>query len=231
MGFMAMLYQLGRWRGQLAEHPAGVVGLVFLAWGLACGPLVFLFRLNVNRVNHFFLPCLALAAWVLALIINNLGARAPKALIRGLVLAWFVLEGGLAARYYVRHYPQSAIKEQFNAGLPAAFAAVGHLQGVGQVYITPQMPLPYVYTLFYLRYPPARFQREVQVGIDAAQGAYQVRQFGCYVFDSQYLKKGVRCGYLTRASELKGTPKNHKTLIFSDGTWEVGTFWVPASHK
>ncbi|RYZ32606.1 MAG: hypothetical protein EOP49_37275, partial [Sphingobacteriales bacterium] len=132
-------------------------------------------KLNVNRSNHFFLPCLALAAWAANELIDGLKTTAPKQFIRQAVLLWFGLEGGLAARYYLLHYSDGGIKSQFNSGLQVAFAAVNQLHGTSQVLITSQLPLNYVYTLYYLQYPPARFRQEVQLEIVA--GSYQVNKF------------------------------------------------------
>jgi 4-amino-4-deoxy-L-arabinose transferase-like glycosyltransferase len=227
LGIFTLLYQLGKWRSQLTKRRAEAMGLILLAWAAACIPLLFLFGLNTNRVNNVFLPCLGLAAWFVGRLIRHLRSSVPKQFIRGAVLAWFVLEGGLAASYYLRHYPQGAIKKQFNSGLPAAFAAVSRLQGVGQVYITPRLPLGYVYTLFYLHYPPAQFQREVQVGVDTLEGAYQVNQFGRFVFNSQRLTQETAYGYLLYKDELKAADQPRRNVVFSDDTWEVGTMFPP----
>ncbi|MGI4743831.1 MAG: glycosyltransferase family 39 protein [Janthinobacterium lividum] len=232
VGFGVMLYRLGRWRRRLAERPADVVATVFLAWGLACLPLLFLFSLNVNRANHFFLPCLALAAWVTALLIENLRADVPRQLIRGAVLGFFLVEGSLAARFYHLYYPHGPIREEFVAGLPEAFAAVDQLWGIDQVRITNQMYLPYVYTLFYLRYPPEQFRREVQV--EVVDGAYKVHKFGRYVFEDQYLVPGRPYAYLARKDEVKEDAQHHKQVLFSNEGWEVGTVQPlappPAGH-
>jgi hypothetical protein len=91
------------------------------------------------------------------------------------------------------------------------------------VYVTPRLPLGYVYTLFYLRYPPARFQREVQVSIDTTEGAYQVNQFGRYVFSRQRVATGKPYGYLLYKGEPVPVGPGRKTILFSDETWEVGT--------
>jgi hypothetical protein len=226
LGFATMLYRLAHAGRQLAERPAAVVGLLFLAWGVACGPLIFLLKLNVNRSNHFFLPCLALGSWVASELIKGLKAGTPKHFIRLAVLSWFVVEGSLAARYYLLYYPTGAIKAQFNSGLPAAFAAVGRLQGVAQVRITSQLPLNYVYTLYYLRYPPARFQREAQVEI--VDGVYLVNKFGRYVFNDHYLLARQPYAYLARRGELREDQCHRKTVSYSDEFWEVGVMQVKA---
>jgi 4-amino-4-deoxy-L-arabinose transferase-like glycosyltransferase len=127
LGSFTLFYQLGKWRSRLAGRPAELVGLVLLACGIACVPTIFLFALNINRVNYVFLPCLGLAAWFVSTLIRHLRPSVPTQVVQGAVLVWFVLEGGLAARYYFRHYAQGEIKAQFNSGLPAAFDAVSRL--------------------------------------------------------------------------------------------------------
>jgi hypothetical protein len=221
LGFGVMLYRLGQWRGRLASQPADVTMLIFLAWGMACVPLLFLFGLNVNRANHFFLPCLALAAWVTALVIDNLRAGVTQPFIRLAVGGVFLVEGSLAARYYLLYYPHGPIKEAFAVGLPEAFAAVDQLWGIDQVRITNQMYLPYVYTLFYLRYPPAQFRQEVQV--EVVNGTYVVHKFGRYVFDDQWLVPRKMYGYLARKGEIQEDAQHHKQVVFSNEAWEVGT--------
>ena len=221
VGFVGLGYRLLRQRGRLADRPADVVGLLFLAWELGCLPFFFLFELNINRINHFFLPCMALAVWGAALIINNLREGISKPAIWGLLSGWLVIDGGLAAHNYFTEYPQGGINAQFNNGLAGAFEAVSQQWGLGQVRVTSQMPLPYIYTAFYLRYPPAQFQRDVQM--DIVDGVYTVRKLGRYVFDDQYLEPGKPYVYLARKDEMKDDAQHHKTIVYSNELWEVGT--------
>jgi hypothetical protein len=227
VGFGMGLYQWRRSYQQWAYQPAVVVGLLVGAWALACIPLFLLFVLNINRINHLFLPCLALAAWGGAASSKRLPAGIPRQVGWGLLLSWFVVIGAAAARTYLQQYPQSPIRMQFNDGLAPAFEAVSRLKGPTQVRITSQIPLNYVYTLYYLQYPPAQFQREVQLEI--VNGSYQVNKFNRYVFDDRYLQPGVPYAYLARRGELSESSQQHKVVSYSDEFWEVGTMYVPAT--
>jgi hypothetical protein len=113
---------------------------------------------------------------------------------------------------------------QFNEGLEPAFEAVRLLPGGAQVRITSQIPLNYVYTLFYLRYPPAQFWQEAQV--ETVNGAYQVNKFG---FNDRYLLQGVPYAYLARRGELRPSSQQHKVVSYSDEFWEVGMMYGPAA--
>ena len=230
VGVGAGLYRLRGLRRQWeAGQPAALVGLLIGAWALACLPLFFLFELNINRSNHFFLPCLALAAWGGVVGSKWLPAGRPRQVAWGLLLSWFVGVGGTVTWAYLRHYPRGDIRMQFNEGLGPAFEAVRQLRGAAQVRITSQIPLNYVYTLFYLQYPPARFRQEAQVEI--VNGAYQVNKFGRYVFDDRYLLPGVPYAYLARRGELLPSSQQHKVVSYSDEFWEVGMMYGPATTQ
>ncbi|MGI4869723.1 MAG: hypothetical protein ACRYFX_00945 [Janthinobacterium lividum] len=211
-------WQLARQRSQFARSPQAVVLLVFGAWGVGSLGLVCFMQLNTNRFNHAYLPCLVLAAWAAARISSG---RLRLALRLGLVL-WPLLEGGRAVRAYFTSYPHGPIQEQFRAGLPAAFAALRELRGVRQVYVTQRIaPLNYdMYTLFYLRYPPARFQRERRV--ELRDGVYQIRSFGRYVFAAADVVPGQPYGYLAGHDELPDTAACPRQVVFRNERWEVG---------
>lgn len=220
LGALLGAWQLVRRRGQVLATPAGAVLTVLAAWGLAAFGLFGSIELNVNRFNHFYIPCIALAAWAVAVVVRHLQPTVPKALVRAGVLAWTLAAGGVAVYNYFVHYPGGAIREQFSAGLGEAFAALDGLWGSGQVRITDRLPLPYVYTLFYTRYPPAQFQREAQVRV--VGGAYEVRRFGRYVFVPEELANPHAYAYLSRRDEYPDTPEQHRQIIFTNDLWEVG---------
>jgi 4-amino-4-deoxy-L-arabinose transferase-like glycosyltransferase len=220
LGALLGAWQLAQRRSRLLATPAGAVLTVLAAWGLASFVLFCTIELNVNRFNHFYVPCIALAAWAVAVVVRNFQPTVPRALVRAGVLAWTLTAGGLAVYQYFSTYPSGAIREQFSAGLGEAFAALDGLWGTGQVRITDRLPLPYIYTLFYTRYPPAQFQREAQVRI--VGGAYEVRRFGRFVFTPEELANPHAYAYLSRRDEYPDTPEQHRQVIFTNDLWEVG---------
>ncbi|MFD1875349.1 hypothetical protein [Hymenobacter bucti] len=117
----------------------------FPVWG--SGQNVLLAYLTVPVVK-----ALGLNLWLVRLV----------PLLLGLLPSWFGRSSLVSADHYLFRHPQGAIRVQFNDGLAGAFAAVGRLQGVPQMLITSQISLNYVYALYYLRYPPARFQQAVR---------------------------------------------------------------------
>jgi len=219
-------WQLVRQQGRFARSPRAVVLLVFAAWGAASLALFFSFELNVNRFNHFYVPCIVLAVWAAGRTIKSFKASVPRPALRLGALAWLLLEGGLAVHSYFGDYRHGPVQAQFNDGLGEAFAAVNGLWGINQVRITDQMALPYVYTLFYSRYPPAQFQREVRYSVQ--DGTYQVRRFGKYIFSPAELAPGQSYAYLSRKNEFPDTSQQRREVIFTNDAWEVGVMKVSA---
>jgi hypothetical protein len=217
LGAVVGSWKLIRRRGRVFYSPATIVLAIFGVWGLASLGLFCSVELNVNRFNHFYLPCLVLAVWVISLAINNFLPTVPRPALRLAVTGWLLLEGGLAVDHYFTEYRTGPIKSEFNDGLGEAFAAVEGLWGMDQVRITNQMPLPYVYALFYLRYPPVQFQREAKV--EVIGGVYQVRRFGRYIFNSDEIPGGSTYGYLSRKNEYGDLPRQ---VLFTNDAWEVG---------
>jgi hypothetical protein len=235
LGFGLLLRRLWQQRTQLAGQPALVIGLLTVAWLLACVPFVYLFELNINRINHFFLPCLVLAVWGTTALIDNLRPDAPKRLIWNLVLLWVVLDGVPAVRQYFRSYRHGTIATEFRAGLAPAFASLAQLPATGQVLIDLKTPPAYIYALYHLRYPPARFQREARVTV--VKGSYRVQAFGRYVLDKRLLDTSRTYNYVARLDSLPRlarpprAARSRKTVVFRDEQWEVGTMHAPAPEQ
>jgi len=208
-------------RGRLAASPASTVLGIFAAWGVAALSLLLLFELNTNRLNHAYLPCIALAAWAISVTISSFKPEVPQQALRLAAVAWLLLEGGQAAHSYLTEYADGPIKTEFNGGMDEAFAVVKNLWGIDQVRITDRVELPYVYTLFYLQYPPAQFQREAQVSI-TDDGNYRVARFGRYVFSDAELTPGQAYGYLARRDEFDDNATRHREILFTNEAWEVG---------
>lgn len=219
-GMVAATFVVARQlRAAAPGKPADVVVTVFFAWALSALPMLGLFTLNINRFNHFYLPALVLAVWLVDRIIFHFTDYVPKPLVRALVVLWLVCEGGLAVQNYFTSYRSSAIQREFNSGLAEAFAAAKQLP-VGQVIITDHMPLPYVYTLFFTQYSPREFQQHAQYTL-TPEGIYQVNRFGKYVFQNSYLTPGQPVGYLVRQGQFADTNPARQIVFFNDA-WEVG---------
>ncbi|MDJ0364269.1 hypothetical protein QMK33_03840 [Hymenobacter sp. H14-R3] len=166
---------IGR-RGRVFCSPAAIILAIFGVWGGALSGLFCSIELNVKRLNYFYLPCVVLAVWVTTLIANSFLPSVLRPSLRLVVVGWLLLEGDLAVVHYFIEYRTGPIKLQFNNGLGEAFAMGEGMRGINQLRIIGLLPLPCVSTLFYLRYPPVWFQREVREQLQ--EGSYRVYRFG-----------------------------------------------------
>lgn len=230
IGLLIIGWKLVQRRGQFVRSPAHIVLATFAAWWLASLTLFFSFDLNINRFNHIYLPCLALAAWAIATTIDSFKPEVPTRVLRLGALAWLLLEGGQAISAYFGDYPTGRIKADFNDGLGEAFGQLAGVWGYDQVRVTELIPFPYVYTAFFLRYPPAQFQRDAK-RIIRENGTYHVQRLGHYIFSSTELRPGQPYAYLSRKNEFPDTNEQHRQVIFTNDAWEVGVMQIgPASN-
>ena len=107
-----------------------------------------------------------------------------------------------------------------------AFDATNKLS-VKQIRISDEVTLPYVYTLFYTKYPPANFQKQVNYQIK--NGSYKVNYFDKYVFYDAYLTPNEDYGYLSYKDEFPDDELRHRKIIFTNDLWEVGIMSVNQS--
>jgi len=216
---LAVVKLLQSKRVKEAPTPVLVAISVFTSWGISACVLFFLFELNVNRFNHFYVPCIVLGIWLIDLLVGKILQESRKMIAYGIVFTMVILCTLPAIRNYFTNYPDSSIKTDFNSGLDEAFEAVKKLSAT-QILITDKMQLPYVYALFYLKYPPAQFQQEVN--FEVKDGIYKVNRFGRYIFYPDYLEKTKQWGFLARKDELHSNDQLEKKLVFQNDFWEVG---------
>jgi len=85
-------------------------------------------------------------------------SRLARLLVSAAILLVIAVQGASFVRFYFRDYPALAAYE-YQYGLGQAVAHAAGL-GPGPVVITNNTNQPYIYVLFFTKYPPARFQNE-----------------------------------------------------------------------
>lgn len=106
-------------------------------------------------------PWTVLSAVGFAILIELLASSAALTTIAVVVFAGgTILHGGRFVRAYFRDYPSEAAP-YFQYGMEQAMAETRKVgAGGGPVFITNRMEMPYIYVLFFDRYPPDVFQHE-----------------------------------------------------------------------
>lgn len=216
-GFIIIGKRMWKKRQVFIADQKEIILFIFLIWGFSAFILFFLFELNVNRFNHFFIPCIVMSTWMINKIAADFKSSVIRQSIAIMILCFWMIESGLMINNYFTEYPESSIKPHFNANLREAFAPLKDLS-CKQIFITDQIALPYVYTLFYVQYPPEKFQREAEFIV--AGGQYRVKRFGKYIFDRALVDSMNDYAYLLRKEEVRNDLPNKK-ILYQDKFWEA----------
>ena len=192
---------------------------VFVGWVGAATVLCFCFFLNINRFNHFYLPCLVLAVWFIGFLLQYFKNKKVKQTAQLVIILLIGLRSYGVVSYYFTVFPKGPVRERFDDGLHKAFAVLGQLP-VEQLRVSDRLFLPYVYTVFFFRYPPADFQKKVKYEI--VDGRYKVNKLDKYVFDKKYLIKEKPYGYLSARNEFVPEGRQRRIILYTNDYWEVG---------
>lgn len=154
------------------RREAAGVGVV-LVWFLMAVLMAFITTVNINRINIIFYPFIML---VTAGFVWLAGRVKGAAVLAGVV---FVIMFVLFSNAYFREFPDRigpAFYDSFGEAVEYASA-----QTSGEVYVTDEVNMPYIYVLFYEKISPHEFQQSV-VYSNPGAAFQQVTSFGRYRF-------------------------------------------------
>lgn len=146
---------------------------VILCWLLAAVLMAFITTVNINRINIVFFPLIMLVAAGFIWLYQKLK-------IAGILSAVvFTLMFGSFAAAYFRDFPGQIGPAFFDSLGEAVQYASGH--STGEIYVTDEVNMPYIYVLFYEKINPYDFQESVVYANPGAE-FQQVSAFGRYRF-------------------------------------------------
>ena len=109
--------------------------------------------------------------------------------------------------FYLNHYPKRAtVLRSWQAGYKELVNYIKtNYDYYDKFYITKKNGQPYIFLLFYLQYPPEKYQKESSLSSPDEYGYGQVEKFDKYVFDlpNKQVKKSVVMGYPDDFSEAE----------------------------
>ena len=228
----------------LAEIPFVVLGIWFLLktktkssqfvfWWLAIAPVAAALTFQTPhalRAHNMVIPLTIITAYGLGSVLRGLerrrakgGKRDKKRLVVLLTSCSVVLLVWNFARYlhqYYVHYPQN-YPEAWEYGFEELVDYIGDVQGqYEQIYVTDKYDQPYILFLFYLRYPPERFQREVVLTPRDKFGFSTVRSFGKFHFeeiDWEKVKNAPNALIIGTGQEIPDSAEIIKIINFPNG--------------
>jgi 4-amino-4-deoxy-L-arabinose transferase-like glycosyltransferase len=180
------------------------------------------------RANNMVIPMVIISAYG---AINIFEWFAKKAKLLRIIFYFLLLIivpwniGRYLHQYYV-HYP----KDYPFAWEYGFEPVVGYIKGIegkyDNIYVTEKLDQPYVMFLFYLKYPPAVFQKEVVLTPRDKFNYSTVRNFGKYHFqtiDWEKLKNKPKSLVVGVEGEIPANAKILKKIYFSNGglAWQI----------
>lgn len=167
IGLMVMIQALRR-RGRKEAGRA-----VILLWLLTAVLMAFITTVNINRINVVFYPLIMLVAAGFIWLYQKLK-------IAGILsAAVFAVMFGSFAVVYFRDFPEQIGPAFFDSLGEAVQYASEH--STGEIYVTDEVNMPYIYVLFYEQINPHDFKESV-VYSNPGDAFQQVSSFGRYRF-------------------------------------------------
>lgn len=150
---------------------------------------------SINRTVFLFIPIFIISAYGLVGLLNK------KNLYLYLILATFYLILSFYSwDFYLNHYPKRAIAlRSWQAGYKELANYVKtNYHDYDKFYITKKNGQPYIFLLFYLQYPPEKYQQIAKLSPPDEYGFGQVDNFDKFIFSINSdikTKKTVLIGY------------------------------------
>jgi hypothetical protein len=161
-----------------------------------------------------------LAAYGLVSCVLLTKASVFKYPLQKLFIIFIFIIAGLSVVFYFEdyfiHYP-SLYSAEWQYGYKDAISySLKNESKYKQIYFTPDLGRPYIYTLFYKKYDPKIFRKEANIQRDAF-GFVAINNFGKYYFDQKYIKQNSETLYIDVADKVPSFAKIQKVFYKLDG--------------
>ena len=174
---------------------------------------------SVNRSSFIFIPIFIISAYGVVNFVNKKNVYSYLILATlYLILAFYSWD------FYLNHYPKRAIVlRSWQAGYKELGKYVKtNYNNYDKFYITRKNGQPYIFLLFYLRYPPEKYQKESSLSAPDEYGFGQVKEFDKFIFDfpnNKNVNNSVIVGFPDDFSEgekpsLKKIKVGSETIFF-----------------
>lgn len=181
---------------------------------------------SLTRSLFFFIPILTLVSYG----VIELYRVVPKKYSLLFLFAVVAIQGSLLFYtwdFYFNHFPKRAtvIRGWQSGYRDLASFVKDNYENYDRFYITKKNGQPYIFLLFYLKYPPEKYQRQAQLSSPDEYGFGQVEQFDKFIFSTnadKNARKSVLIGY---PEDFAGMNVNEsKIKKIKKGTEEI--FWI-----
>jgi len=188
----------------------------------------------ITRSFFILIPLLITSAYGLIYFFQNLKKQKYFLPLLGFFTVVYLFFFVYNWSFYFFHYPKRALV--INAWQPGYSELVSYVKknynNYDNFYITKDNGMPYIFFLFYLQYPPEKYQKQASLSTPDKYGFGQVEKFDKFIFhfqSPQQVKKSV----------VIGSPADFKNLNSKDfdpgkiqkiKSYNQEIFWIYASQ-
>lgn len=162
---------------------------------------------SLTRSFIMIIPILLLASYGAIYLLNEMKWKFALPILSLGILAGYLFFTFYSWDFYFQHYPQK--KEAVYAwqgGYKELNAYIKeHYNETKQFYITKKLGQPYIFTLFYLAYPPAEYQKQAQLTELDEYGFGQVEGFDKFTFSFKTPTEEKHVVYVGYPEDFQGT--------------------------
>lgn len=177
---------------------------------------------NINRINIIFYPSVYLAVVGLMWLHKRVKYSYPIAIAAFSIFFMF-----FGAHYFTSYSKQISPLFYESFGEAIQYASD---ETEGNIYVTDQVMMPYIYVLFYEKIEPQKFMNTVDY-INPGAPFQFVRSFGRYYFEKPQLRPNEEAAYIFKNSDaIPDEDSGYKIKRFKHYTVVSGTGMVVSSE-
>lgn len=181
---------------------------------------------SLTRSLFFLIPSIMISAYGIVNFLARLFL--PTIIILAMTFLFFL---GMSWDFYIFHYPKRGlIIRSWQCGYKELAQYVkNNYNKFDNFYITKQNGEPYIFMLFYLKYPPEKYQKQAKLSPLDKYGFGQVEKFDKFIFSfklSKDLKNATIVGY---PDDFPTNPSQYNIDMSKIKKIKVGTedmFWI-----
>ena len=186
----------------------------------------------LTRAFYLIIPLLVLASYAAESLLRI--KYKFKILFIGFIMVFYFLYIAKSWDFVYFHYPKRAevVRSWFCGYKELTTFIKDNYNTYDRFYITQEVGQPYIAILFYTRYNPTLYQKQISMGPKDEYGYTKVNSFDKYIFDISSFDKQVdkNAVYVFSESEAK-----NRNIKYEDAThikvWTEEMFWIYIPKK
>lgn len=187
--------------------------------------------LSITRSLFLFIPLIIASAYGIVSSYYSTSNKIYKQAISILLFGFFIFFLFYSWDFYLNHYSKRAlIVRSWQCGYKELVNYISkNYKKYDKFYITKRNGQPYIFLLFYLKYPPQKYQKQASLSNPDEYGFGQVQAFDKFTFDFTAQPKEKKYAIIGYPDDFLNVPKDQINLSkvkkkIKFGTEEV--FWI-----